>query len=168
MSKADLVIIDNLMALDIKQYNSSNENDAQTRFMWALKEIAQQYNVHVILVAHPRKIQGFLRLDDISGTGNIGNIVDNAFIIHRNNIDFKNFAKPILESVNMEWMIEQGTKVTNVLEIAKDREHGTCDFFIALYFEGESKRLKNEPEENIIYGWKDDGFTNEIDEEIPF
>ena len=165
-AKADMVIIDNLMALDVKEYNRTNEYDAQTRFMWELKNIAQDCNVHVILVAHPRKAQGFLRLDDISGTGNIGNIIDNAFIIHRNNFDFRDKAKDIMKATGNLWMIEEASPVTNILEIAKDREHGTCDLFVDLYYETESKRLKNYQAENIIYGWNDNFY--DPDEDIPF
>ena len=167
-TKADMVIIDNLMALDVKEYNRANEYDAQTRFMWALKKVAQDCNVHVILVAHPRKAQGFLRLDDISGTGNIANIIDNAFIIHRNNLDFRDKAKDIMKASGNLWMIEEGSNVTNVLEIAKDREHGTCDIFVDLYYEAESKRLKNYRAENTIYSWDDDFKTADGQEEIPF
>ena len=165
-SKADLIIIDNLMAVDVKELNRSNELEAQTSFMWKLKGIAQRCNAHVILVAHPRKAMGFLRLDDIAGTGNIGNIIDNAFIIHRNNVDFRDKAATILKAVGADWMIKDGSNVTNVLEIAKDREHGTCDVFVDLYYEPESKRLKNYAAESITYGWES-GFVS-AQEEIPF
>lgn len=163
----DLIIIDNLMALDVQELNRANEYDAQTRFMWELKKVAQECNAHIILVAHPRKSQGFLRLEDVSGTNNIVNIIDNAFIIHRNNADFKEKSKSILKATGAEWMIDEGSTVTNVVEIAKDREHGTCDVFINLYYEPESKRLKNDPSENIVYGWNDDWISVE-QEEIPF
>lgn len=165
-AKADLVIIDNLMALDIGELNRSNEFDAQTKFMWELKRIAQDFNVHVILVAHPRKSQGFLRLEDVSGSNNIVNIIDNAFIIHRNNADFKEKSRNILKAVGSDWMLNDDSGVTNVVEIAKDREHGTCDLFVDLYYEAESKRLKNYKTETISYGW-DDEFA-EAQEEIPF
>ena len=45
---------------------------------------------------------------------------------------------------------------TNVVEIVKDRDGGNQDVFIPLYYEVESKRLKNDRAENVIYGWKDD------------
>jgi hypothetical protein len=41
----------------------------------------------------------------------------------------------------------------NVIEIAKDRDGGVCDVFTPLYYEPETKRLKNDPTENVIYGW---------------
>lgn len=163
----DLIIIDNLMALDVQELNRANEYEAQTRFMWQLKKVAQECNAHIILVAHPRKSQGFLRLEDVSGTNNIVNIIDNAFIIHRNNADFKEKSRSILKATGNDWMINDGSTVTNVIEIAKDREHGTCDVFINLYYEPESKRLKNEPSESIVYGWNNDWISIE-QEEIPF
>lgn len=149
---ADLVIIDNLMALDIKELNRTNEYDAQTKFMWQLKALAIECNVHVILVAHPRKAVGFLRLEDISGTGNIGNIIDNAFIIHRVNEDFKRRSMELFKWKADNYLYQ----CSNVVEIAKDREHGTCDVFVDLYYEPESKRLKNYRAESVVYGWDDE------------
>lgn len=166
-AKADLVIIDNLMALDVQEFNRANEYDAQTKFMWELKKIAQDCNVHILLVAHPRKASGFLRLEDVSGSNNIVNIIDNAFIVHRNNADFKEKSRSILKATGNDWMINEGSKVTNVVEIAKDREHGTCDEFIGLYYEVESKRLKNHPAESIVYSWQE-GFVNAKKGEAPW
>jgi archaellum biogenesis ATPase FlaH len=166
-AKADLIVIDNLMAVDVHELNKANELDAQTKFLWELKRIATDCNCHVILVAHPRKTMGFLRLEDVAGSNNIVNIIDNAFIIHRNNVDFREKSKTILKGVGADWMIDEGSHVTNVIEIAKEREHGTCDIFIDLYYEVGSKRLKNYPSESIVYGWNDD-FEDVIDEEIPF
>ena len=59
---------------------------------------------------------------------------------------------------------------TNVIEIAKDRDNGTMDYFIPLYYEVETKRLKNSQSENKIYGWNttNDGFLEVSQEEIPF
>jgi hypothetical protein len=45
---------------------------------------------------------------------------------------------------------------TNIIEIAKDRDGGTQDEFIPLWYEKESKRLKNNPTEAIVYGWDGD------------
>ena len=57
-------------------------------------------------------------------------------------------------------------QATNVIEIAKDRDGGTQDVFVPLWYEVESKRLKNSPAESIAYGWND-GFHNS-DEPTPF
>lgn len=164
--KADICIVDNLMALDLSSLDQ-DKYDAQAKFVWALKDIAEKTNVHVIFVAHPRKAQGFLRLDDISGSGNIANIVDNAFIVHRNNADFQR-----LTSQMFGWKKDNDAySGTNVIEICKDRNEGTQDYFIPLWYEKESKRLKNYESENIVYGWDNNGFleiSEELAKELPF
>lgn len=163
-SSADLVIIDNLMALNVGELNKTNEYDAQTKFMWQLKALAIECNVHVVLVAHPRKAYGFLRLNDISGSGNISNIVDNVFIIHRVNNDFIKTTKDLFGWKDDYYLY----LCSNVVEIAKDREHGTCDEFIDLYYEPETKRLKNYKAETVIYGWKIEFEDRQEDDIVPF
>ena len=156
--KLDLLILDNLMAFDISDLGQSKW-DAQSQFVFTLTKLAKKYNVHVAFVAHPRKSQGFLRFDDISGTADLGNAVDNAFIVHRNNNDFKRFSKDMFHwSEDDE--VYQGT---NVIEIVKDRDGGTQDVFIPLYYEVESKRLKNYVAENVIYGWNEEKKEIEVD-----
>jgi len=165
-TKADLVIIDNIMSMDLSELDR-DKYEAQTRFMWSLKHLARQTNAHVLFVAHPRKAAGFLRLDDVSGSANIGNIVDNAFIVHRNNDDFKNRTKADFKRPD-DWVGYQGT---NAIEICKNREGGAMDYFIPLFYETETKRLKNYASENVVYGWDHsnipDGFTS-VNEEVPW
>lgn len=163
--KLDLLILDNLMAFNITSLAES-KYDAQTAFVMELQRLAKKYNVHILFVAHPRKSLGFLRLDDISGTADLANAVDNAFIIHRVNSDFKRLSK-----LTFGWKEENPIyNATNVIEIAKDRDGGTQDEFIQLYYEPETKRLKNFPAENKIYGWNRDnkGFSDADQSEIPF
>ena len=151
----ELLILDNLMAFNITGL-SDNKFEAQTAFVWSLHEMAEKLGIHILFVAHPRKSLGFLRLDDISGTADLGNAVDNAFIIHRNNNDFQRLSKAMFG-----WRDDNPLyQATNVIEIAKDRDGGNQDIFIPLWYEVETKRLKNDPTENKIYGWdKSDGFT---------
>lgn len=163
--KLDLLILDNLMAFNISNLGE-NKWDAQTEFVLRLQRIAKRKNIHIAFVAHPRKAMGFLRLDDISGTGDLGNAVDNAFIVHRVNNDFIRLTKQMFG-----WKDDNELyQATNVIEIAKDRDGGLQDQFIPLYYEKESKRLKNSVVENKIYGWnKDyDGFSDIGNLEIPF
>lgn len=163
--KLDLLILDNLMAFNISGLGD-NKWDAQTEFVLSLQRLAKRKGIHIIFVAHPRKAMGFLRLDDISGTGDLGNAVDNAFIVHRVNNDFKRLTK-----LTFGWQDDNEIyQATNVIEIAKDRDGGLQDIFIPLFYEKESKRLKNYQAENKIYGWNktDDGFLSVEDLEIPF
>lgn len=163
--EADLVILDNLMALNLEAYDK-DKYEAQTKFMQVLKNIAELSNVHIIFVAHPRKAIGFLRLDDVAGSGNITNYVDNAFIVHRKNNDFVRLSKQMFCWKDNHELYQDN--VTNVVEICKDRDNGTQDVFIPMYYEKETKRLKNTPTETFAYGWTD-GFEEVIEENnIPF
>lgn len=155
----DLVILDNMMCLDL----STLDRDIfvrQSVFVNELEQMAKRRNVHIILIAHPRKSNGFLRLQDVSGSNDIVNRVDNAIIMHRVNHDFTQGAK-----TEFRWNSDNPIfSASNVLEICKDRDNGTQDKFIPLYFEPESKRLKNEPAEAFSFSWE-----NEDDlEEPPF
>ena len=160
--KLDLLILDNLMAFDIRSL-SENKFEAQTQFILRIVDLAKKKNVHICFVAHPRKALGFLRLDDVSGSADLANAVDDAFIVHRNNNDFKRLSKQMFG-----WHDDDDVYFgTNVVEIAKDRDGGTQDVFIPLYYEPESKRLRNDPTENRQYGWQDDDFIDVV-ADIPF
>ena len=170
--KLDLVVLDNLMALDIDDL-SERQWDAQKKFALSVKNLALEKDIHVMFVAHPRKTVSFLRLEDISGSGDLANAVDNAFLIHRNNEDFK-----IRSREMFKWKDDHvAYSGTNVIEIAKDRWTGVQDWFIPLFYEKETKRLKNEAAEHVIYGWTridrkktltDEGFLSVEDAEAVF
>ena len=147
----DLILLDNLMALDIRQAANRPEDklEAQSRFVEQLEAFAKLTNTHVVFVAHPRKAQGFLRLDDISGSGDITNRVDNALIIHRKNADFQRLTKQAFGWKKEHPLYHED--IGNVLEVCKDRENGTQDKFIPLYFEAATKRLRNSPNESVDY-----------------
>ena len=144
----DLLILDNLMAFNLSTIND-NKWEAQTQFVWKLHELAQRTNVHIAFVAHPRKSLGFIRLEDISGTADLANAVEDAFIVHRVNHDFITRTKQ-----EFGWDDEHECyRCTNVIEICKDRDGGTQDVFVPLYYEPETKRLKNYFAESKVYGW---------------
>lgn len=166
--KADFVVIDNMSILDLTDISSDKRMDKwdqQKLFVETLKNLSMICNCHIIFAAHPRKAMGFLRLDDVGGSGSLGNLVDNAFIMHRNNKDFQNGYKTFSGKKN-GWTID----CTNVIEVVKERETG-MQKFIPLWHEQETRRLKNSEGEKIIYGWDHDGFLSsftETDEEMPF
>lgn len=163
--KVDLIILDNMMALNISMLELEKYQQ-QSKFVEYLENFAKNNNVHVLFVAHPRKSHGFLRLDDISGSNDIVNRVDNALILHRVNEDFRRLSKEMFK-----WKAENPLYYcTNVIEICKDRDGGIQDEFIPLYFEIGSKRLRNDVSEYKIYGWAEttDGFVTDFDDEIPF
>ena len=53
-----------------------------------------------------------------------------------------------------------------VLEVAKNRSLGVVDFLVGLYYEPETRRIKNNVAENIVYGWQEQPVQTEI-EDIP-
>jgi len=161
----DLVIMDNMMTIG-KAEIDQNEYRAQTAIMNGLLDLAKQYNVHVALVAHPRKTISFLRLVDVAGSGNISNLVDSAFIVHRVNHDFK---KGYMDEFCKKGTTEDEVllfKGTNVIEIAKDREEGIQDEFIPLWYEVESRRMKNSSTEVIKFKWTTEWAEQEAEEEF--
>jgi RecA-family ATPase len=155
----DLIIIDNMMCLDLAALDR-DQFVRQSLFVNDLEVFAKQRNVHIILIAHPRKSDGFLRLQDVSGSNDIVNRVDNAIIMHRVNHDFEDGSKR-----EFHWKSDNEIyDASNVLEICKDRDNGTQDKFIPLFYEPETKRLKNDKAEAVQYSW----MTDSLDEEPPF
>ena len=144
-----LFILDNLFSLDINSFDG-DKNNKQTELILQIKKYAKDNNVHIMLVAHPRKAMSFLRKNDISGTADLTNAVDNVFICHRVNNDFLKAGGEFLG----ESVIQQYAKYGNCIEVAKNRMYGVVDFMAGMYYEIESRRFKNSPEENIEYGWK--------------
>lgn len=78
-------LADNLMtALS----DSDEETKAQGKFANALKRFANQYHVHVILVAHPRKVKTgeALGQDDIGGSSATVRLADSAIVVEQPNL----------------------------------------------------------------------------------
>lgn len=146
---AKVIILDNLMSIQLDGSNK-DKYEAQKLFIMKLSEIAKRHNVHIHFVAHPRKTTSFLRKIDISGTSDLTNIADNVFITHRVNNDFTIRVKDMFK-----WGDEHPIfNYTNVIEVCKNREFGVEDYFAGLYFELESKRMLNKPEEKRRHGWE--------------
>ena len=146
-----LIVLDNLAALSISSYDSGTYAN-QTKFILDVKDYAKQKNIHVILVAHPRKQNDFLRKESISGTADLTNIADNVFLIHRVGQDFQKRAGEFLG----EAKVQEYLGFSNVLEVAKNRQMGVVDLLVGMYYEMESRRLKNSIAEHVVYGWQEE------------
>ena len=144
-----LFILDNLMSLDIDLLEG-DKNNKQKSLILQLKEFAKKNHVHIIIVAHPRKSLAFLRKADISGTADLTNAVDNVLILHRVNQDFLKAGAEFYGQTE----IQKYSGFGNVIEIAKNRMYGVCDVLVGMQYEIESRRFKNEINENIRYGWE--------------
>lgn len=149
----DVVMFDNLMTLDIDGLDG-DKNERQKKTMIILTDLAKELDIHIHVVAHPNKSGNFLRMNNISGTGNIPDLAQNVMILHRVNQDFMINSKDFLPSSTINDILE--SNCTNCIEICKWRDKGTAvDHFIKLYFEKESNRLKDNMAENIHYNWEE-------------
>ena len=149
----DCVLLDNLMVLNFRELDS-DKFERQGALLQRLNDLAKELDIHIHLVAHPNKTSGFIRIDNISGSGDISNKADNVFLLSRVNTDFINNAKPIMNKFTYQNILD--SKCTNVIEIGKFRNKGSLvGHYIEFWFELESNRLKNDLAENIIYNWEE-------------
>lgn len=144
-------VLDNLFSLDIDLFDG-DKNNKQRELIIQIKDFAKKNQAHIILVAHPRKVMTFLRKNDISGSSDITNAVDNVFIMHRVNNDFTKAISEFYDSATAAKFSTFG----NVLAIEKNRMYGAVDVMCGLQYEIESRRFKNTITENIIYGWQEE------------
>ena len=163
------VVLDNLMSMDIQKYGS-DKYEAQKSVVLSLCQLAKKLNVHIVFVAHPTKVRDFIRKEDISGSSDLANAVDNIFIFHRNTSDFRKRSKEFFGWDDNHPIYQ----MDNIIEIAKNRELGCIEKLCGFYFDPISKRVLNEPNENIVYGWQQQSEQEEMglvpvdDEMIPF
>lgn len=158
--RLDMLCIDNLMALDISGL-SNEKYEAQSRFAWQLHELAKRKNVHIIVVCHPRKPTGLLGLYDVSGTSDIVNAVDNIVYVYRYGRIFENnYSQVYGRSYEGEG--------TNIWHCAKARFGSVDEEYEDLFYEIETKRLKNSITENRQYGWYTPEFEAVNPSELPF
>ena len=146
--KVKLIVLDNLAALSIDDYDGDN-NTKQKQFIQDVKDYAKQTNIHVVVVAHPRKENFFLRKESVSGTADLINLADNLLLIHRVSKDFEKRASEFFGADKTKEFMDYNA----VIEVSKCRQMGVTDFLAGVYYEPESRRLKNSIAENKIYGW---------------
>lgn len=154
--------LDNLFSLDIDILDG-DKNNKQRELILQIKDFAKKNQVHIILVAHPRKVTTFLRKNDISGTSDLQNAVDKIFIIHRVNNDFFRAGADFFGEATINMYRGFG----NVIEVCKERLYGIVDLMVGMHYEIESRRFKNTAEENVQYGWEREPTQSTMDFEQP-
>lgn len=152
-----LFILDNLFSLDIDIFEG-DKNNKQKELILQLCDFVKKNRVHIILVAHPRKVTTFLRKTDISGTSDLTNAASNVFVVHRVNNDFLKAGGEFLGNS----VVQQYSVYGNCIEIAKNRLYGVVDCLVGMYYEVESRRFKNTEHETIHYGWEDQPVQQKI------
>lgn len=123
---ASVFLVDNIMTARFKTARDADFYRAQSNFVGRLVEFAKKNNVHVHMVAHPRKSEKgskYLGADDVGGSGDITNRADNIFSLER-------------EAKKKDGDVEFQT----ILSIIKNRMYGRFQS-IALEFDEGSKRF---------------------------
>ena len=136
-------LVDNLMTAKYDYNAKESYYIQQSGFVGELVRFAKTNNVHVHLIAHPKKTQGEVSKEDISGTMDITNRADNVFSVNRD------------EETN-----------STLVSILKNRSEGIQNKQIALDFDIRSKRFSakgNEMSKYKKYNWE-----REVDTECPF
>ena len=149
----DMLIMDNLSCLDIQELDGAI-NEQQKAAIKMLLRLTDNLELATHVVVHPKKCETYLRKNDVSGAKTLTDLADCVFFVHRWNQDTQKAAKEFMTDSVYYDLCDSGT--TNVVEVIKHREFGEAEGHIyKLYFEPESRRLKNSIAEHIHYGWED-------------
>ena len=145
-----LFILDNLFSMDLDDI-IGDDNAKQKKVIMSRVDFSKKNGVHLLLVAHPRKVVTFLRREDILGSSALGNAVNNIFIIHRTGTDFFNRGEQVFGK-----RIHNFHSVGNVIEICKNREFGAMDELCGIQYCSQSRRFYDDYTPVANYGWEDD------------
>jgi len=131
-------LVDNIMTARFESKNEANFYREQSQFVGKMVEFANRFNVHVHIVAHPRKTKSINDSDDVSGIADITNRAANVFSLAR---------VPEREAE------EKG--YGSVLSILKNRAYGERAN-IGLNYEAGSRRYYKSgfPNPNKKYRWE--------------
>lgn len=158
--KVDMLIADNLSSLDIDELEGGI-NEQQKAAIKMLLRLTDKLEIVTHLVVHPKKSEGYLRKNDVSGAKTLTDLADAVFFVHRWNQDTQKAAKEFMSTSTFDDLVSSGT--TNIVEVIKHREFGEAEGHIyKLYYEQESRRLKNSIAEHIIYGWQEEFTPQEL------
>lgn len=153
----DMLLMDNLSCLDIDELEGGI-NEQQKAAIKMLLRLTERLEISTHLVIHPKKSEMYLRKNDISGAKTLTDLADNVLFVHRWNQDTQKAAKEFMPPKVYEDLCLSGA--TNIVEVIKQREFGEAEGHIyKLYFEPESRRLKNSVAEHIVYGWQEGNDT---------
>lgn len=137
-----LFIIDNLMTVQLKA-DTTDTNKAQTDFMNRLIKFSMKYDVAVVVIAHPRKIQGGtdIGLFDVAGSQNIVNLATRTIGLKRVKDDEKNNTSSKYYGYDV------------IISIIKDRIFGSTKEIPVYYDKIDRRFFSNYEEFDWVYGW---------------
>jgi hypothetical protein len=144
-----LLVVDNLMTIDMDA-NADNELLKQTDVINKLIRFAIKFQVAVVLVAHPRKLQTgeSIGLYSVSGSSNIINLSHRAISLKR--VTKKEKAEGCLFDVKVG--------------VLKDRIAGRITNEVGLHYDAMTRRFySNKDEFAYQYSWDTNEYNDELD-----
>ena len=158
----DMLIMDNLSCLDIDELDGSI-NEQQKAAIKMLLRMTERMEISTHVVIHPKKSELYLRKNDVSGAKTLTDLADCVFFVHRWNQDTQKAAKEFMQPQVFADLCSSET--TNIVEVIKHREFGEAEGHIyKLFYEPESRRLKNSIAETIHYGWEEEHVQTNIEQ----
>ena len=158
----DMLIMDNLSCLDIDELDGSI-NEQQKAAIKMLLRMTERMEIATHVVIHPKKSELYLRKNDVSGAKTLTDLADCVFFVHRWNQDTHKAAKEFMQPQVFADLCSSET--TNIVEVIKHREFGEAEGHIyKLFYEPESRRLKNSIAETIHYGWEEWNIQTNIEQ----
>ena len=160
-----LFVVDNLMTSDFDTSGGKDYYQAQSDFIGKLVNFAKTFNVHVHLVAHPRKTHGLVTKDSIGGSGDITNRADNVIAVER----FKDDTEG--EELLGDDFVSGSSGCLNLL---KNRSNGKLAAFLLKYDPVTRRMRVVEQDGDVVwrdeYSWRktDDMTIDDIDDDCPF
>lgn len=155
---ARLIILDNLMTMTTEK-SYSDKNQKQIEIVSAIKDLAKELGLVIILVAHANKESAKSKephMFDISGASEIPNLADY-----------------ILKTMRDVKKDEYGNEIADktVLFISKNRAEGEQNVGIRTYYNKKRRRFETDDrtELNVNYGYdENDKFEQVSTNDIPF
>ena len=158
----DMLIMDNLSCLDIQELDGAI-NEQQKAAIKMLLRMTERMEIATHVVIHPKKSELYLRKNDVSGAKTLTDLADCVFFVHRWNQDTQKAAKEFMQPQVFADLCSSET--TNIVEVIKHREFGEAEGHIyKLFYEPESRRLKNSIAETIHYGWEEEHVQTNIEQ----
>lgn len=157
-----LLIIDNLTSINL-ECNENNKYSKQEEFVVHCIDIAKKYNVVVILVVHPHKIDTMRRLTkmDVQGISAIIDLAHRIISLYRVTEDDKK-GKP---KPNGKGWYKEPVKYDVLTDILKDRMLGFEGSSVGLYYDRPSRRFfTSESDLDYQYSWD----SNKYESPLPF
>ena len=132
-----LFILDNLTSINLKA-NENNKYERQTEFISELIKFAVKFNVTVVLVVHPHKMDQVRRMNkmDIQGVSAVIDLAHRILSLYR----VKKEDKQGQPKKNGGW-IKEPIKHDVILDILKDRMMGFEGESLYLYYDRPSRRF---------------------------